>query len=85
MMYIPSSILNEVLAGEERPASTGNNRATCVTLWEMLHVQHCNAMGKCWTVRRSSVQRPIMTNVTWSRFDQSAKQLVVGHTTIQNL
>jgi len=32
-------------------------------------------------VRRSSVQRPIMTNVTWSRFDQSAQQLVVGHTT----
>jgi len=48
----------------------------------MLHVQHCNAMGKCFTVRRSRVQRPIMTNVTWSRFDQSAQQLVVGHTTI---
>jgi len=40
----------------------------------MLHVQHCNAMEKCWTVRRSSVQRPIMTNVTWSRFDQSAQR-----------
>jgi len=39
-MYRPSSILNEVLAGEERPASTGNNRATCVS---------CNAMGKCYT------------------------------------
>ena len=38
-------------------------------------------MGKCFTVRRSRVQRPIMTNVTWSRFDQSAQQLVVGHTT----
>jgi len=49
----------------------------------MLHVQHCNAMEKCWTVRCSSVQRPIMTNVTWSRFDQSAQQLVVGHTTIE--
>ena len=47
----------------------------------MLHVQHCNAMGKCFTVRRSRVQRPIMTNVTWSRFDQSAQQLVVGHMT----
>ena len=33
-MYRPSIILNEVLAGEERPASTGNNRATCVTLWK---------------------------------------------------
>ena len=27
------------------------------------------------------VQHSIMTNVTWRRFDQSAKQLVVGHTT----
>jgi len=42
-------------------------------------------MEKCWTVRRSSVQRPIMTNVTWSRFDQSAQQLVVGHTTINDV
>jgi len=25
-----------------------------------------------YTVIRSKVQRPIMTNVTWSRFDQSA-------------
>ena len=51
----------------------------------MLHVQHCNAIGKCFTVRRSRVQRPIMTNVTWSRFDQSAQQLVVGHTTKLNV
>ena len=42
-------------------------------------------MGKCFTVRRSRVQRPIMTNVTWSRFDQSAQQLVVGHTTIETV
>ena len=46
-------------------------------------VQHvyCNTMGKCCMVRRSRLQRPIMTNITWSRFDQSAQQLVVGHTT----
>jgi len=36
---------------------------------------------KCWTVDRRHVQHSIVTNVTWRRFDQSAKQLVVGRTT----
>jgi len=41
----------------------------------MLHVQHAHvahATCTCCTVTRSRVQCPIMTNVTWSRFDQSA-------------
>ena len=45
-MYRPSSILNEVLAGEERPASTGNNRATCVTLWENVTCSTLQRYGK---------------------------------------
>jgi len=43
----------------------------------MLHSATCI----CCTVTRSRVQRPIMTNVTWSHFDRSASQLVLGHTT----
>jgi len=46
-MYRPSSILNEVLAGEERPASTGNNRATLiVTLWENVTYTTLQRYGK---------------------------------------
>ena len=30
------------------------------------------------------VDHSIMLNVTWRHFDQSAKQLIVGHTTIQH-
>ena len=37
------------------------------------HVTH----GRPWRADHS-----IMLNVTWRRFDQSAKQLIVGHTTI---
>ena len=33
------------------------------------------------TVDRRHVQHSIMMNVTWQRFDQPAKQLIVGHTT----
>ena len=48
MMYIyrPSSILSEVLAGEQRPASTGNNRATCVTLLENVTCATLQRYGK---------------------------------------
>ena len=35
--------------------------------------------GRPWRVDHS-----IMTNVTWRRFNQSAKQLIAGHTTVQN-
>jgi len=45
-MYRLSSILNEVLAGEERPASTGNNRATCVMLWENVTCATLQRYGK---------------------------------------
>ena len=37
------------------------------------------------TVDHRYVQHLIMMNITWWRFDQSAKQLVVGHTTNSNL
>jgi len=36
----------EVFAGEERPASTGNNRATCVTLWENVTCSTLQRYGK---------------------------------------
>ena len=35
--------------------------------------------GRPWRVDHS-----IVINVTWRRFDQSAKQLIVGHTTIKH-
>jgi len=34
------------------------------------------------TVDRRHVQHSIMVNVTWQRFDQSAKQLIAGHTKV---
>jgi len=41
----------------------------------MRYLQYC-------TVDRRHVPRSIMTNVMWQHFDQSAKQLISGHTTI---
>ena len=37
------------------------------------------------TVDRRYVQHSIIMNVTWQRFDQSAKQLIAGHTTRENV
>ena len=53
----------------------------CIGAWSC----HSSNIQTWWTVHRRRVLRSIMTNVTWRRFDQSAKQLTVGHTTIWNL
>ena len=53
----------------------------CIDAWSC----HSSNIQTWWTVDRRRVQQSIMTNVTWRRFDQSAKQLTVGHTTIWNL
>jgi len=43
-------------------------------------VQHCShvTVQLFWILHRSTVHHSIMTNVTWRRFDQSVKQLIVG-------
>jgi len=40
-----------------------------------------NATLQCYTVDCQHVHYSIMMNVTWQRFDQSVKQLTVGHAT----
>jgi len=46
---------------------------------------HCaHAIYQYRAVDRRHVQHSIIMNVTWRRFDQSAKQLIVGHTTNVN-
>jgi len=56
----------------------------------MMHGTECDTELWCtrgWKCRRKAHGRPwrvdhsIMINVTWRHFDQSAKQLIVGHTT----
>ena len=49
-----------------------HHNVACVILW-------------CHTVWQWSIEHMIMLNVTWRRFDQSAKQLIVGRTTITSL
>jgi len=55
-----------------------------VSLYRMIHGNRVSFYrmihGRPWRVHHST-----MMNVTWRHFDQSAKQLIVGHTTTQHV
>ena len=89
-MYRPSSTLNEVLAGEERPASTGNNRATLQRYGKMLNGQTPKIATSDYDQRHVIAFRPISAAArSWSCADWSKRGhvtlVIIGRCTLERL